>query len=112
MSFVICVYNKSEFLISFEKGIDCCEFDVLEAMLLYFACQIVAIGPRVLLGCFLANVNVQLEVLNSPEEPVDARVILITLSDSNREQLFGVASLFEILEDRVGDRSQSLPGLV
>ena len=56
--FVCCVHDKSKFLISFEKGIDFCEFDVLEAMLLYLACQIVAIDPRVLLSCLLANVNV------------------------------------------------------
>ena len=58
VKFVFCADHKSKFLISFEKGIDSCEFDVLEAMLLYLACQIVAIDPRVLLGCLLANVNV------------------------------------------------------
>ena len=81
-------------------------------LLLYLAYQIIAIDPRVLLSCLQANVNVKLEVLNHSEEPVDGRIILITLSDSNSEELFGVASVFEILEDLVGDRSKSLPCLL
>jgi hypothetical protein len=107
--FVWCANHESKFRASLEERIAVWEFNVLKSMLFHLVFQSVKVDLRILLGRFWANINIQLEVLNHPEEPVYIGTFFFALSYSDGKKLLGVPNVFETLKELGGKLCQFIP---
>ena len=95
-------HHKSKVWTGFKERVDFRKDDVFKLVVLHLGYESCQVGLRVLVVRLRADVDVQLEVLNFSEEPIDSRAVLFALSDSNCEELFGIASCLVIFEDGGG----------